>query len=691
MSPLIDFDSLATGTVLFEQLPGVRFPSLPRVVVPAAGAASGVHGLSNAQPGEEFNTGPLVIEFLTPQRFVRLLAGLDHASDAPVQATLRAFDASGALVAQQGPAPVGPGPSPVATVLQVEDASARIVRATLEYSGAFTEVIDDLEFSTAGPDAPQDTTAPVVTLIQPAAGTIVTADLFILEAEIVEDRQLRSVTLSLVNDGGSESLPISFSGVGPTFRIGPVRTGPLSQGSNAILLTAEDFAGNVGTASFSIGRAPIEGTLELVATEPVVCPRMPSSIEIAGALQETFPGSLDGRERLTIAIVSPAFVSGRVELRDPLNDPDTRFTLPVLVARDAPLGSALLTIEAIDEVSQRTLDSLTLTVSITPANAIGCLGSDETPFYQNVPLARLTARINSRIELELSGDGAGVNASDSDVGLPLVALSAREKFVDADGDGRFSPGEAIYADRNGAGVVSVGDERLANPPVGEIGSIVGPNDADVGRILVRFAADEKFVDTNENGRLDGALPEPVYRDRDDSGTVSEDDVRLAKTIVQRALVTKTPMNVQYRDDQFGAGLINIQQQYVARPPGFFEADILFIATLRVFLDGFNTNPDRLRFEYAFILVKADPTGGPLDPLIAGAFEDGFRRDFAEPFRAQLGPAIAAEIRTAAEAQGIDGASLLVLLKDVRITDREFALGFCVPSDEFPGLGANVTS
>jgi hypothetical protein len=258
---MIDFDSLAAGTVIFEQLPGVRFPGTPRVVVPTVGTASAPHALSNAQPGEEFNTQPLVIEFLAPQRFVRLKAGLDRASAAPVEARLRAFDASGTLIVEGGPVAIGPGPTAITTEMQVEVEDARIVRVALLFSGAFAEVIDNLEFSTTGPPPPPDTTAPTVAIVQPSANAILTGDLFILEAVIIEDRQLRSLRLSISNARGTASFAVPFQGVAPVFGVGPVNTGPLAEGRNTIALTAEDFGGNVATASVSVNRVVIEGTL----------------------------------------------------------------------------------------------------------------------------------------------------------------------------------------------------------------------------------------------------------------------------------------------------------------------------------------------------------------------------------------------------------------------------------------------
>ena len=102
----IDFDLFPAGTILFDQIPGVRFPTTPRVVETAESGRA----VSNAQPGEEFNTQPLRIEFTTPQARVALRGGLSGKSSIPIQATFEAFDASGEVVATDGPEGSGRGP-----------------------------------------------------------------------------------------------------------------------------------------------------------------------------------------------------------------------------------------------------------------------------------------------------------------------------------------------------------------------------------------------------------------------------------------------------------------------------------------------------------------------------------------------------------------------------------------------------
>ncbi len=298
---LINFDLLPVGTTVFEQFPGLQFPGTPHIVQPSMGSGSGVQALSNAQPGEEFNNQPLVIEFSAPQSFVRLLAGLDRSSSDPIQATLRAFDSDGNVVVQDGPIPIGPGPTVIRTLMRVEVATPSILRVELEYSGAFAEVIDDLEFEVVGPVGLPDTEAPTVTIIQPADGTDLTGDMFILEAEIQEDRKLRLVSISIENDEGTQLFELSFSGVGPVYRAGGF-TGFLADGMNTIVLNAEDFGGNVGTTSISVRRVPIEGRL-ILPEEPIEIPRIPRNAVVPVELQETFPGSLNGRGEITIRVV----------------------------------------------------------------------------------------------------------------------------------------------------------------------------------------------------------------------------------------------------------------------------------------------------------------------------------------------------------------------------------------------------
>jgi hypothetical protein len=144
------------------------------------------------------------------------------------------------------------------------------------------------------------------------------------------------------------------------------------------------------------------------------------------------------------------------------------------------------------------------------------------------------------------------------------------------------------------------------------------------------------------------------------------------------------MTVDYRDDPFGSGLIDVRQEFVAWN-FLFTARITFMGTLRVSLHPASPeNPDRIRFAYTFTFVRAGRHLVPLPPLVGGEFEDRFRSGFVEPFRARLGPAIADAIKAAAREEGVPiPDALLGLLQEVRITNREFILGFCIPAPLFP--------
>lgn len=406
----INFDALPVGTQVFEQFPGVRFPGTPRIVKPSMAPASGSQALSNARPAEEFNAYPLAIEFAAPQTSVRLNAGLDQPSAAPVQASLRAFDAGGTLVAEDGPVALGPGPTEIRTVLAVAAPTPAIVRAELEYSGAYAEVIDDLDFDSVGADVPPDTVAPSVTIEQPTAGAKLTGERFLLKANITEDRKLRSLRVSISNARGQQDFAASFFGAAPTYRIGPVWSGTLAEGNNIVRLRAEDFAGNVGTAEVSVTRVPVAGSLVL-PQQPVAIPRLPGSVVVPVALEETFPGSLAGRDDILIRVTAPEDMRGSGILRDPLNQPDPRLDLVVRAGPQTPFGRTDVLVEASDLESGRLIASGAFSASVIPNTQVAC-DDERILYYYAVSLDELTQEINGRMNALLAEDASITPRSD---------------------------------------------------------------------------------------------------------------------------------------------------------------------------------------------------------------------------------------------------------------------------------------
>jgi hypothetical protein len=372
---LINFDLFPAGTVVFEQLPGVRFPTTPRVVATGAGTRA----LSNARPGEEFNPQPLRIDFTEEQGQVSVKAGLAISSAAPINATFRAFDQTGTQVAQDGPRQVGPGPVPAETVFQVRVSPPTIRRVELRYSGAFAELIDDLEFDVEGVLNPPDVSPPVVTIVRPENGATLTGESFILEATITEDRRLSEVLLTIRGEQGSVTGTMSHSGQAPNFSVGPVSTHRLALGFNEVTLTARDFAGNEGRATVSVNRVPWQATLVL-PEQPIVLRRLPFRNAVEVRLQETFPGSLDGRDDIDIKVAGPIGVRGQVRIRDFLNQPEPRATLEIFARPEAHLGEASVFILAVEADTGRIITTADLLASVVPTNPLECVGT--IPYYR---------------------------------------------------------------------------------------------------------------------------------------------------------------------------------------------------------------------------------------------------------------------------------------------------------------------
>lgn len=171
---VLDFEDLPAGTIVRTQysnrgvLFNFAFLSNAALFSPNTVAHSGmcVLRVCNVQDCGEFNSGPMVINFSSPQRRVKMFAG---AEGAPLVGTLRAFDANGVQVGQVD------GPKTVAqdvfnTLFEVTTAGAQISRVELLYENSAFEAIDDLEFD-GEPPPPPPATAPVVQITSPINGS----------------------------------------------------------------------------------------------------------------------------------------------------------------------------------------------------------------------------------------------------------------------------------------------------------------------------------------------------------------------------------------------------------------------------------------------------------------------------------------------------------------------------------------
>ncbi len=215
---VIDFEDLPPETTVTTQYGprGVLF--FGSFIDRHAQAHSGDQVLIAGDPGEEFNTAPLVMEFTSKQQRVRFYAGRRFSNDLPWQHTLRAYDQNGVLVAQDGPKTVTAGP--FATVFQVTTPTAMIVRLEFHGETSVFEAIDDLEFEGEAPE-PVPTTPPVVQITAPADNVQLDAASVTVQGTVAGEKLYPSARATVrrgIRPGSSTPssyiLPITLGGSG---------------------------------------------------------------------------------------------------------------------------------------------------------------------------------------------------------------------------------------------------------------------------------------------------------------------------------------------------------------------------------------------------------------------------------------------------------------------------------------------
>jgi hypothetical protein len=693
---VIDFESLPPDTPVFDQFPGVTFPDIGHIIdisiiTPPLATSSGSQALSSMEPGDEFHTEPLIIEFNAPQQFVRFKAGVVGESNLPVEATLSAFDENGNLVDEMGPI-VLQAPTSITTEMSVSADPAAITRVELQYSTSFAEIIDDLEFSEVAPGT-VDTEAPVVEIILPVDNAILTGEHFLIEANIIEDTALSSVTITIFHQPSNTTItaPVSFfSGGSLNYHFGPTYTNPLGMGSNTITVTAMDFGGNMASDSVDVERVAIEGTLQ-IDEDLIVLPRFPGSTDLTVNLEETFPDSLDGRETIDVAVIDPQGISGFSRIGDRWDDPVPVADMTLRAAVYVPLGVHPVTVEARDEASGDILDTATILANVVPSSPAEC-SAPLMPFYVTIDPDDLAAQITDSVHRRLRLEGTVVSDHseedddqdpDQDIGTPLSNIPSEVKYVDKItstdedgnpiGNGELDVAEAIYADNDDSGDVSAGDERLKNSVTGVNGSIVAADDADIGTEVTTLPNNVRFWDMSGDGSLNATFPslyDTVVIDNDNSFTISDGDVRIVDSRIQEPLVLRDPMTVTYRDDPYGLGELRVEGRFFASLGGWWGWDIDFTGDLRIHLDDNPLSP--IEFTYTYTNVQPDASR-----FTRGLVEDRFRAGFVREFRLKLGETINNRLK----AEGVND-----LLQTVYINRREFALGFCLPATVIEGFG-----
>lgn len=273
---IIDFEDLPVDTVVYNQYYplGVIFSSLPRIFRPSVNTISGVNALTTRNPGQEFDPGPLIVQFTQPQSRVGVYVGVDHNTNGySIPVFMRAYDMNNIKVDEVGPVNLPPGPTPIQQLISVSTGSSQVVRVEIEYHASRFEIIDNLGFSTLGLPPAQDTQPPVLQILEPQDGIVCDSfeghNCFHLDGTVTENDKLKKVEITISSDSNSVSFNLSFSGSAPNFTFGHnAYIYGLFEGQNNVTIRAEDFAGLSDQKTIQVFYYPIKQQCRLLIITP---------------------------------------------------------------------------------------------------------------------------------------------------------------------------------------------------------------------------------------------------------------------------------------------------------------------------------------------------------------------------------------------------------------------------------------
>ena len=257
---VITFEEVPSDTALTHRYgdKGVHFNNPTVFFSPSA--HSGDRALYSIRPGlEVFDfTAPIVISFDSGQRLVKLHAGTE--GPVSVNATLKAFDAAGNLVAQDGPRVLAA--LQVKTPMEVRTPQPIIRRVEIIYQNPDgNETIDDLEFDGLPPPTPPQT-PPVVRITSPLPDQRTSADKFTVQGTVT-GQGLAPQAVIRVEVRRPQGSPVRAVSTYPvTLSISPGGVGTFSQevelglGPQRITVDAENTAGLRGSAFTRIDSLP---------------------------------------------------------------------------------------------------------------------------------------------------------------------------------------------------------------------------------------------------------------------------------------------------------------------------------------------------------------------------------------------------------------------------------------------------
>jgi hypothetical protein len=218
----------------------------------------------------EFCSAPLVVNFTTAQKHVKLWVGYNSPLAAATSVLMQAIDGNGVIVGQATAVlNASNSPLPVQTPLLIDMPVAVIREITVslvEPGGVIfnnSVVIDDVEFDAVGTAPPCATNqSPTVTLSQPLFNQEVDVNEFTLRGQASTAVPLDSATLRVTNGPNSLSEDMLYGLVAQTGGpFGPIQVDEmLTPGTNGVSVQMTNCKGGGSTASVVIYKPIAAGT-----------------------------------------------------------------------------------------------------------------------------------------------------------------------------------------------------------------------------------------------------------------------------------------------------------------------------------------------------------------------------------------------------------------------------------------------
>ena len=252
--PLLNFDDLPAPQWITAQYGsrGVLFHSAYLDKDP--NAHSGTQVLRSNSFAAEFDYDPLVMNFTSAQRRVKLFAS-SHIYT--LNGTLTGFDAAGNVVATDGPRPVTH--DVFTTQFEIITSTPTVTRAEFQLESSNVKSIDDLEFE-GKPPPPPPKERPVVKITSPPNGADLDVSTIDLAGTVTGDGLLSPVNVvieSLQQSGPNDQpLQIALTGSGTTKHFLQSAFGVVPLGPVTVKVTAQNSGALTGIATSTFMNLP---------------------------------------------------------------------------------------------------------------------------------------------------------------------------------------------------------------------------------------------------------------------------------------------------------------------------------------------------------------------------------------------------------------------------------------------------